>query len=184
MPSIKNKSRGSSRGSSRKSTASTSSPALQSKDDDFPSIVIANKPLSIKKKTPDTTSPAQSPRPEFLEPLVCTPTSPAPPAPQPWDTLGISEPEYHAMNQRLQAMYRESERKTYQESLLRDMNDPMYWELRMEQLEREREFFNKKRGWSAGDIMCVDRIDAQIKECEDELERISSYEDKLEADYD
>lgn len=181
----KSKSKNNSRNSSRKSTASSQgSLVVKKEDDDFASIVMVNRPSPIKKKTPKNTSPStpsQTPRPEFLEPLS---PKPAPPPPSPWEILGMPETEYVAMTKRVQAMYREMERESYREALIAELDDPRFWQSRIEQLEREREFFNKKRGWSAADLVCVERIDAQIEECEDELERIYAEEDRLEAEYD
>ena len=96
----------------------------------------------------------------------------------------MAEPEYDAMQQRVSKMYKEMDKKAYQDALLEELSDPGYWKGRIELLEREREFFNKKRGWSAADIACVDSIDAQIHECEDELERIYAEADRLEDMYD
>jgi len=96
----------------------------------------------------------------------------------------MPEPEYWAMTERVQKMYREIERKNYEEALLNDLNRSRFWEDRIEKLEKEREYFNKKRGWSAVDMACVDRIDAQIQECESELDRIYAVEERLEVEYD
>jgi hypothetical protein len=88
------------------------------------------------------------------------------------------------MRERVFKQYKEDQRKNYMDALIADLDNPSYWNRRIEQLEREREFFNKKRGWSAADITCVERIDADIQECEDELERIYAEEDRLEVEYD
>ena len=98
--------------------------------------------------------------------------------------LGIPESEYDAMMKRLKTYYREIDRKIYEQNLLDELRDPSYWKSLIEGLEQEREYFNKKRGWSAMDVACVDRIDAQIQECIDELDRIYVEEDRLEAEYD
>jgi hypothetical protein len=165
-----------SRTNSRKSTASHGTPAVHVDEDGFASILVKTKQPSSRKTTPIAIK-----RPEFLEPLSPKPSTPPP---TPWDILGMPEPEYHAMQQRLMKMYKEMDKKAYQDALLDDLNDPGYWKGRIELLEREREFFNKKRGWSAADIACVESIDAQIHECEDEMERIYSEVDRLEALYD
>ena len=47
-----------------------------------------------------------------------------------------------------------------------------YWESRIETLERYRERYNKKRGWSAEDIDAVDGIDDEIRVCEDNIQRL------------
>lgn len=151
MPSNKNSSRSSksSKNTSRKSTASVA----KTDDSDFASIVIKAPPVS--------------PRPEFLEPLSPTPLTPPP---SPWSTLGMDESDYHAMMGRVMKQYSDSMRKTYVDNLLDEMNYPSYWLGRIEQLEKEREYFNRKRGWSAAEIMAVEKIDAEIQECQDEID--------------
>ena len=96
----------------------------------------------------------------------------------------MAEPEYIAMMERVKNMYLEMDKKNYQDALVADLDSPSYWSRRIEHLEKEREYFNKKRGWSAMDIACVDNIDAQIYECEEELDRIYAEVDRLEAEYD
>lgn len=177
-----------SRNNSRKSTASSQGrPVVRVDNEDYPSILVVNKPPTSRKNTPKSKESVSSPtemRPDFLEPLTPKPVTPPPPPPTPWEYLGMPEAEYHAMMERVNKMYREMEKKSYEQSLLDDLNDPYYWKMRIEQLERERSYFNKKRGWSAMDIACVESIDAQIEECEEELDRIYAEEDRLEVEYD
>ena len=96
----------------------------------------------------------------------------------------MTEEDFNAMMQRVRLQQLEEMRKTYQENMLAELKSPRYWLDRIERLEKEREYFNKKRGWSAGDIMAVERIDAEIKECEDELDAIYADEDRLQAECD
>ena len=174
-----------SRNNSRKSTASSQGrPTVTLTEDDFPSILMVNTTPTSRKKTPKSKVSADSPRPEFLEPLSPKPSVPPPPPPTPWEHLGMPETDYYAMMQRVQKMYREMDRESYEQALAADLYDPQFWLDRIEHLEREREYFNKKRGWSAADIVCVEKIDEQIQECEDELERIYAEEDRLEVEYD
>jgi hypothetical protein len=175
-----------SRNNSRKSTASSQGkPSVRTNDDDFPSIIMINKPPTSRKNTPKSkSSPStQSPRPDFLEPLSPKPIA-TPPPPSPWEILGLSESDYRAMMLRLDTLYRDMRRKDYENNLAQELNDPWFWRSRIESFEQEREYFNKKRGWSAADIACVDKIDEQIHECEEELERIYAEEDRLEVEYD
>jgi hypothetical protein len=95
------------------------------------------------------------------------------------------EADYIAMMERVRKQYAEDMRKTYMENLLADLRNPSYWLRRIEMLEKEREYFNKKRGWSAADIVAVDRIDEDIAECEDELDNLyADQEDRFEVEYD
>jgi hypothetical protein len=96
----------------------------------------------------------------------------------------MAEADYMAMMERVKKMYMEMDRQNYRNALADELDSPSYWNGRIEQLEKEREYFNKKRGWSAMDIACVDSIDAQIQECEEELDRIYAEVDRLEAEYD
>jgi hypothetical protein len=182
MPHI-HKSKNNSRNSSRKSTASSQgTPVVQVEDEGFVSILAKIKPISSKKSTPKMKTP--EPRPEFLEPLSPAPISPPPPPPTAWELLGMTEEDFNAMQERVHKQYREDMRKTLIDNLIAELDSPSYWNRRIERLEKEREYFNKKRGWSALDIACVDQIDADIQECEDEIERIYSEMDRLEYEYD
>lgn len=96
----------------------------------------------------------------------------------------MSEPEFLAMMKRVRDQQCESMRENYINNLLADFKRPSFWLRRIEQLEKEREYFNKKRGWSAMDITAVDRIDEDIQECENELDLIYAEEERLEVEYD
>jgi hypothetical protein len=96
----------------------------------------------------------------------------------------MSEEEYTAMMQRLHKQQMEFMRENYINNLLADLRRPSFWNRRIEQLEKEREYFNKKRGWSAADIVAVGRIDEEIEECQNELDDLYAEEDRLEVEYD
>jgi hypothetical protein len=175
-----------SRNNSRKSTASSQGkPVAKADDDDFSSIVMKLKPQTSRRTTPvsvKSKSPPTSPRPEFLEPLSPNPITPPP---TPWETLGMEEADYHAMMERIKNQYMEDMRKTFMENLYADLQSPSFWLRRIESLEKEREYFNKKRGWSAADIVAVERIDEEIAECQEELEFLDANEEnRLEVEYD
>ena len=168
-----------SRNNSRKSTASSKgAPKVEVDEEGYPSVVMRHTPPSSKKTTP------KMPRPEFLEPSAPIPLTPPPPPPSPWETLGMSQGDYSAMIQRVFSRYEEMNKITLQKSLLDDVDDPLFWLVRIEKLEREREYFNKKRGWSAPELARVEQIDLEIEECEMELERIDNMEDQLEYEWD
>ncbi len=166
---------------SHKSTTSTkSTDSVTKEDDDFGSILKFTKPSS-RRSTPKMVSP-DSPTTEYI---ISTPsTPPSPPPPTPWDLLGMTEEDFVAMQQRVYQRMLEYDREVYVQNMLDDLNNPSYWQRRMESLEKEREYFNKKRGWSAADMVCVERIDADLQECEDEIERIYAAVDRLEVEYD
>ena len=164
---------------SRKSTVSVSV-VVKTDEGDFASILLPTKKPSSRRTTPVTdkapVSPPVSPRPEFLEPLSPTPLSPPTPPPSPWETLGMVETDYHAMMGHVMKQYSDGMRKTYVDNLLDEMDHPSYWLRRIEQLEKEREYFNKKRGWSAAEIFAVEKIDAEIQECQEELDSMEDSE--------
>jgi hypothetical protein len=86
------------------------------------------------------------------------------------------ETDYHAMMGHVMKQYSDGMRKTYVDNLLDEMDHPSYWLRRIEQLEKEREYFNKKRGWSAAEIFAVEKIDAEIQECQEELDSMEDSE--------
>ena len=172
-----------SKSNSRSSTASTKSTVSVHLDDDFASILVKLKPVTTKKTTPK----AVTPRPEFLEPLSPTPSSPPPPPPpppSPWETVGMTESDFTTMQDRVRKQMAEDMRQNYISNIIADLKTPSFWNKRIESLEKEREYFNKKRGWSAADIACVEQIDDEIKECQEEVEALYAEEDRLEYVYD
>jgi len=170
-----------SRTNSRKSTASAKSAQSNisvTADDDFGNIIIKVKPTSIKKTTPNN---ASSPRPEFLEPLSPTPSVQST---APWDLVGMTEADFTAMQARVHKQMAETMCQDYVRNLLADLKNPSFWYQRIDRLETEREYFNKKRGWSALDVTCVEKIDQEIKECEQEIDALCAEEDRVEYEYD
>ena len=169
---------------SHKSTSSTSSTvSTVNKDEDGFSGLIKIATPSSRRSTPKNTSPTRA---DFMEPLspVSVVSTPPPPPPSPWDLFGMTEQEFISMQNRVFQRTREVDRQIYVQNMLDDLDKPSYWLRRIEHLEKDREYFNKKRGWSAADIVCVERIDDDILECESELDRIYADEDRIEAEYD
>jgi hypothetical protein len=166
-----------SKNNSRKSTASSQGkPVMVLTEDEFPSIIVASRQPSSRKSTPSSNAP-KSPRPEFLEPLsVALP----PPPPTPWDTLGMLQSEYEALMNRIRSEFRAQEKREYENALLAEMRTPAYWLRRIEILETSRETFNRKRGWSAAELNYVEKLDEEIRECEDQLDLIYGDEDMME----
>lgn len=169
------KSKSSSRTNSRKSTASSQGKPviLNVNEDEVPSIVIT----SSRKNTPKAS------RPTFLEPLSPV-AQPSPPPPSPWERIGMTEMEYEELQTRVRKAFAVERKKAYESYLIADLENPVFWLRRLEHLEMQREAFNTKWGWSAAELACVERIDEEIKECEDELDRLYSEEDRIEVEYD
>ena len=122
-----------------------------------PPVFITPKEAPKPISKPLIKTPPQSPRPEFMEPL-----SPA----------TIQKKREAEMQERI---------KAYWDSA---MEQPWFWEERIERLEKEREKYNKKRGWSANDLAAVEAIDAEMKYCLRNLEEIKENDSYSEDDAD
>lgn len=95
-----------------------------------------------------------SPRPDFLEPL--SPTS----------------------SVQLHTKWQIAEYWNWQ------MDHPGFWEEKIEQLEKRREKYNVKSGWSAKDIAAADAIDEELTYCFKELQQFKEHMDYSEDDAD
>lgn len=102
-----------------------------------------------------------------------------PPKPE-WERVGMTEEEYTAMRERVAKEMMAFQIEQFRAAMIADLESASYWSSRLECLERQRERYNQKRGWSAEVFAEVDRIDAEISECEKNLERLEEedfYED-------
>jgi hypothetical protein len=52
------------------------------------------------------------------------------------------------------------------------MDHPGFWEEKIEQLEKRREKYNVKGGWSAKDVVAADAIDEELRYCFKELQQL------------
>ena len=89
-----------------------------------------------------------------------------------WERVGMSQADFEELMERVRKASQEYAAERYRENLLADLDSIGYWESRIESLERSRERFNKKAAWSAETIQAVDEIDAEIMECERNIDRI------------
>jgi hypothetical protein len=96
---------------------------------------------------------------------------PEPPKPE-WERVGMTEEDYKAMCERVAKEMLAYQLEQFKASMIADLDSASYWCSRLEALESQRARYNQKRGWSAEVIAEVDRIDADIAECEKNLERI------------
>lgn len=160
-----------------KPMADATAPATNN-DDDWGCILV--------KSNPNSRNSTRSNKSKKSEPESQPEPVPEPPKPE-WELVGMTEEDYKAMRERVNKMMLESQIETYKQNLLAEWDSIGYWEHRIETLERNRERYNKKRGWSAEDIAEVDQIDAEIKECENHIARIEGedafdeYEDEIAA---
>ncbi len=96
----------------------------------------------------------------------------------------MTEGDYEELQTRVRKAFAAERKKDFESYLLADLEDPTFWLRRLEQLETQREVFNKKWGWSAAELAFVEHLDEEIAECEDELDRLYSEEDRIEVEYD
>lgn len=89
-----------------------------------------------------------------------------------WERVGMTQQEFEQMMERVQKAARAYEAQVFVENMLDDLDSVSYWVSRIEALEMCRERYNKKAAWSAEVIRAVEEIDAEIKECEGEIDRI------------
>jgi hypothetical protein len=57
------------------------------------------------------------------------------------------------------------------------MEQPGFWEEKIEHLEKRREKYNVKSGWSAKDVAAADAIDQELKYCFKELQQLKEDEE-------
>lgn len=143
------------------------SPELTVVDDDWGmgSILVKNTPRNTTR-TNKKKNAEQEPKPEPI------------PEPVPeWEQVGMTKEDYEALRQRMAKEMMDSQIETYKQNILAEMDTVSFWERRIESLEKSRERYNKKMGWSANDIAAVEEIDAEIKECEAEIDRIEEMDE-------
>jgi hypothetical protein len=97
-----------------------------------------------------------------------------------WEQVGMTEESYKAMRERVAKQMAEWQLENLKASMVADLDSIAYWESRIDTLERCRERYNKKAAWSAEDVQAVDNIDAEIQECEENIERLEE-DDWVEA---
>jgi hypothetical protein len=135
-------------------------------DDDWGAakIVVKSEPNQTRKKKA-APEPVKEP-----EPIVVTPPIPE------WEQVGMTEQEYKALRERVAKQMAEWQMENIRAAMEADLDSVCYWSSRLETLERCRERYNKKRGWSAEDIDAVNEIDAEIQECEDNIDRLEGWD--------
>ncbi len=151
-----------SKNTTRKNTKQVEKPKAETTkvDDDWSTNITV-------KSTTNTTRKKKVKEPEPVPPPAPTPD---------WEKLGMTEQDYKAMLERVAKQMMEWQIENYKAALDADLDSISYWESRLDWLEQSRERYNKKRGWSAEDIYAVEEIDDQIKECEENIDRIESWD--------
>lgn len=139
--------------------ANKATQSAEPKDDSFaPNIVIKSAPNSRKAKRPLTP-------PVVPEPALEPEAKPL-----------FTEAEMVAYRKRLwENYYRPPTAAERTERLAAEWDDPIVWEERLEILERLRWKYNQKAAWSADVILAVNKLDGEIEECYENLERIEYY---------
>jgi hypothetical protein len=122
---------------------------------------ILSKPsITIPSASLPPSSSPTSPRPGFLEPLSPTPST-----------------QLQA-NMEIEMTVRVANYWNWQ------MDHPGFWEEKIEQLEKRREKYNTKGGWSAKDSAAADLIDEELKYCFKELQQLKEDMNYSEDDAD
>ena len=174
MPKNNNK-KSSSRNSSLKSTASTASTSSVS--------------VSVSASADTDGFGGLLPKLKVVQNVNKQRESPSPPSPQtpkqePWEEFNMTEEEFNAMLQRVEERKKMYNKECYEQYLLAEWDSSSFWYNRIESIENQREVFNTKRSWSAFDIEVVEQMDKDMKECENNLDRIFDTMDRLENQYD
>ena len=70
-------------------------------------------------------------------------------------------------------------RKRWMDAQIKMLDDPEYWESRIDFFEQQRCKYHKKAAWSASDVKAVDEIDAEIKKMNDHLDSMYGIEPEI-----
>jgi hypothetical protein len=144
----------------------TEKKVVESNEDDWAVNILMKNTTNVTRKK----KPVKEPEPVVI-----------PPVPE-WEQVGMKEEEYKAMRERVAKQMAEWQVENMKAFLEAELDSVAYWESRLETLERCRERYNKKAAWSAADIDAVDEIDAEMAECEENIDRLEG-EDWVEDGY-
>lgn len=70
-------------------------------------------------------------------------------------------------------------RKKWEDDMIADLEDPEYWQYRINLYEGFREKYNKKAAWTAQDVAETDKIDEEIKTMEKTIDRLYGLEEEV-----
>jgi hypothetical protein len=133
-------------------------------DDGFGSIAILMRTTTSSRSSTQSNKSKKS--------VETPPPTPAPePVPE-WEQVGMTKEDYETLCQKIAKQKVEDEIASARKQALEEVDTIEYWERRIESLERYRERFNKKRGWSSEVMDEVEEIDKSIADCEEEIARI------------
>lgn len=136
--------------------------ASATNEDDFISILVKNAPPTRKnKKKPVEQQQEEAP-------------PPAPPIPD-WEKVGMTQEKFESMMAQVAKDMRSWQMENYRNKMVNDLNSVSYWEDRIDMLEMQRERYNRKRAWSAKDILAIEEIDEEIAECEENIYELEAY---------
>lgn len=135
--------------------------ASATNEDDFISILVNNAPPTRKTKK----KPVEQQQEE---------AAPAPPIPD-WEKVGMTQEKFETMMAQVAKDMRSWQMENYRNKMVNDLNSVSYWEDRIDMLEMQRERYNRKRAWSAKDILAIEEIDEEIAECEENIYELEEY---------
>jgi hypothetical protein len=135
-------------------------------DDGFGSIAILMRTASSSRSSTQSNKSKKS-----VE--EAAPAAEPEPVPE-WEQVGMTKEAYEALCQKIAKEMVEAQLQSMRESYLQEMDTIAYWSGRIDSLNKHRERYNKKREWSAEIIDAVEQIDKDIKECQEEINRIQN----------
>lgn len=101
-------------------------------------------------------------------PTVSISSPPSPTTPRP----GFLEPLSTTFSTQLEARMEADMKLRVAKYWNWQMDQPGFWEERIEQLEKHREKYNIKGGWAANDVAAADAIDEELTYCFNELQQL------------
>lgn len=107
--------------------------------------------------------------------------APPPPVPE-WEQVGTTKEEYEALCEKVKKQMIDSQLESIKQIMIAELDSISYWQSRIEKLQKMREPYNKRQGWSAEVLEEVEQIDANIQDCENEIDRIQQECNKEECD--
>lgn len=140
--------------------------AEEESDDGFGSIAIVMRTAASSRSSTQSNKSKKS---------VETPPPPPEPIPE-WEQVGMTKEAYDALCQKIAKEMVEAQLQSMRDSYVQELETIAYWSGRIDTLNKQRERYNKKRGWSAETIDAVEQIDKDIKECQEEINRIKQTE--------
>lgn len=165
--------------SNKKSSSQVTKPmanvtTTEEEDDGFGSIAILMRTGPSSRSSTQSNKSKKSVEKEEVKVVETVPE---------WEQLGMTKEAFEELRAKTAKEMAEAQVENLRQSYLADIDSVSYWQGRKEFLEKLREPYNKMPGWSADVIGQVEQLDLDIKECEDEIDRLQqeAYEQSQEC---